>query len=66
MKIAQIQFSPWDKIYNFSADNIKLKRGDYVVLETELGEELGKVLSICERELKAEELSGGRPSFKTN
>ena len=59
MKIAQIQFTPWDKVYNFNAENLKVKRGDYVVVETELGEELGKVLLISDRELKADEIAGG-------
>ena len=64
MKIAQIQFSPWDKIYNFNADDINIKRQSYVVVETELGEELGKVLSFEERELKVDELAGGERVLK--
>lgn len=64
MKIAQIQFAPWDKVYNFSAEDIKIKRGDYAVVETELGEELGKVLLIQERELKADELAGAEKALK--
>ena len=64
MKIVQIQFAPWDKIYNFSADNLKIKRGDYVIVETELGEELGKALAVEERELRTEELAGGERALK--
>lgn len=64
MKIAQIQFTPWDKIYNFSAENQKVKRGDYVVVETELGEELGKVLRVDERELRADENVGAEKALK--
>jgi len=64
MKIAQLQFSPWDKIYNFNADNTPVKKGSYVVVETEMGEELGKVLIIEEREAKAEELVGGERFLK--
>jgi cell fate regulator YaaT (PSP1 superfamily) len=64
MNIAQIQFSPWDKIYNFSADDVKVKRHDYVVVETELGEELGKVLIIEDRELKEDEKAGGERFLK--
>ncbi len=64
MQIAQIQFCSWDKIYNFNADNFKIKRGVYVVVETELGEELGKVVGLEEREPKADELSGGERLLK--
>jgi len=64
MNIAQIQFSPWDKVYNFGADSFKVKRGDYVIVETELGEELGKVLILTDRELKTDELVGGERALK--
>jgi Uncharacterized homolog of PSP1 len=64
MKIAQIQFTPWDKVYNFGADNIKVKRGDYVVVETELGEELGKVLILEDRDIRADELPGTERALK--
>ncbi|MFA5023806.1 MAG: regulatory iron-sulfur-containing complex subunit RicT [Patescibacteria group bacterium] len=46
MLIAQVQFAPWDKVYNFSLGEIKVVLGDYVVVETELGTELGKITSI--------------------
>lgn len=48
MKIAQIQFTPWDKVYNFSPNDLDIKVGDYVVVETELGMEMGKVVSFKE------------------
>lgn len=64
MKIAQIQFTPWDKVYNFGAEDFKIKRGDYVVVETELGEELGKVLILEDRDPKPDELSGGERALK--
>ncbi len=60
MKVAQIQFAPWDKKYNFSFDNIDLKLGDLVVVETEFGKEIGKVYefddiddSNIEKDIKA-------------
>ncbi|HKM40845.1 MAG TPA: regulatory iron-sulfur-containing complex subunit RicT, partial [Patescibacteria group bacterium] len=58
MKIAQIQFAPWDKKYNFSFENLPdLKIGDEVLVETEFGLELGKVFSFKEKtELEVEEL----------
>ena len=48
MKTAQIQFNPWDKIYNFSLNEIDLAKGDYVIVETEMGMELGKVVDFEE------------------
>ncbi len=46
MLIAQIQFAPWDKVYNFSLAGLTLAAGDYVVVKTELGLELGKVVNL--------------------
>ena len=49
MKIVQVQFSPWDKVYCFSiTDDIKAAVGDFVIVETELGRELGKIVSYSE------------------
>lgn len=58
MKIAQIQFSPWDKAYNFSFEenemDVELK--DMVVVKTELGMEIGRVVKILdEDDFKQEE-----------
>lgn len=64
MKIAQLQFSPWDKVYNFNADNTRVKKGDYVIVETEMGEEMGKVLLLEERGAAADELVGGEKFLK--
>ncbi len=50
MLIAQIQFAPWDKVYNFSVGELELKIGDYVIVETELGKELGKIITFLEVE----------------
>lgn len=44
---AQVQFAPWDKVYSFSVGKVEVSVGDYVVVETELGLELGKLLSIA-------------------
>jgi cell fate regulator YaaT (PSP1 superfamily) len=46
MKIAQIQFTPWDKAYYFNALNFDLKKGDKVVVETSLGTEVGEVVGV--------------------
>lgn len=46
MTYAQVQFAPWDKIYDFSLGKAEVASGDFVIVETELGLELGKVLAI--------------------
>ena len=46
MLIAKIQFAPWDKFYNFSLGGLNLAIGNYVIVNTELGTELGKIISI--------------------
>ncbi|NQT50282.1 stage 0 sporulation protein [Candidatus Kuenenbacteria bacterium] len=48
MKIAEIQFSSWDKVYYFSIGEEKLDINDYVVVETKLGIEMGKVVGFTE------------------
>lgn len=58
MKVVQIQFSPWDKIYNFDPNNLELEAGDSVVVKSELGTEIGRVVSFKEvdkKDLKAVE-----------
>lgn len=58
MSSVQVQFASWDKIYNFSnQNNLDLKTGAAVIVETELGLELGRVVGLktveaTERELK--------------
>ncbi|MFH1822436.1 MAG: regulatory iron-sulfur-containing complex subunit RicT [Patescibacteria group bacterium] len=52
MKIVQIQFAPWDKIYNFDPNNLELEAGDSVVVKTELGTEIGRVVSFKEVDKK--------------
>jgi cell fate regulator YaaT (PSP1 superfamily) len=46
MKIAQIQFTPWDKVYNFSQNNLDLKVGDKVVVKTDMGTDIGEVIGF--------------------
>lgn len=48
MKAVQIQFASWDKKYNFNPNNIDLKRGDTVIVETEFGQEIGEVFNFKE------------------
>jgi cell fate regulator YaaT (PSP1 superfamily) len=57
MKIAQIQFSPWDKVYSFSlSDEIRAERGDFVIVHTDLGEELGKIIDFSNKKIGEQEL----------
>lgn len=48
MKYAQVQFSPWDKAYDFSLGGQEIAVGDVVIVSTELGLELGKVILLSE------------------
>lgn len=54
MKIVEIQFAPWDKIYYFSlglpaqAGETVLALNDYVIVETKLGMEMGKAVGFKE------------------
>jgi cell fate regulator YaaT (PSP1 superfamily) len=56
MSIIQVQFAPWDKIYTFFNPGIDLKCGDYVIVKTEMGQELGKVVVCGENEKDNQEL----------
>lgn len=57
MKIAEIQFSPWDKLYSFSlADNIDASIGDFVIVDTDLGREIGKIVSFSDEQKNKQEL----------
>lgn len=58
MKIAQIQFDPWDKIYNFEIGSHNFKIGDSIIIKTETGVEIGKVIGLNENNCaKAEEIN---------
>lgn len=48
MRIAQVQFSPWDKIYSFKAEDASVVDGAMVIVDTEFGLEIGKVIGIFE------------------
>lgn len=63
MKIVQVQFTPWDKIYNFDPDGSFLLIGDYVVVKTELGVEMGKVVGFKDLDIcPAEKVNNGEES----
>jgi cell fate regulator YaaT (PSP1 superfamily) len=48
MKIANIQFAKWDKPYLFSLNGFNLSVGDKVVVETELGLDIGEIFGFTE------------------
>lgn len=48
MKVAEVQFAHWDKIYYFSLNNLDLEVGDMVIIDTELGMELGKIVGFAD------------------
>ncbi|MBI5254345.1 stage 0 sporulation protein [Candidatus Falkowbacteria bacterium] len=48
MRLVQVQFVQWDKIYSFNPAGIELDKGNYVIVETKLGIEIGKVVGFLE------------------
>lgn len=50
MKIIQVQFAPWDKVYDFDPAKHNLKIKDHVIVKTELGTDMGQVVGIKEVE----------------
>lgn len=57
MTVAEIQFVPWDKAYWFAFEGYDLSLGDFVIVKTELGTELGSVIGfkeVSEEERKKE------------
>jgi len=42
-ELIEVQFTPWSRRYFFSSAGIDLRAGDYVVVDTDLGLELGQV-----------------------
>lgn len=48
MKVAEIQFIPWDKTYYFLLNGLNLKPKAKVIVKTDLGFELGEVIGFTE------------------
>jgi len=46
MDICGVSFKDNGKVYNFSANGFEFKKGDYVIVETEKGEQYGKVMFV--------------------
>ncbi len=55
MKIVKVQFSAWDKVYSFSCE-IDCQIKDWVIVETEYGQELAKVIAFDEEKNSSEKL----------
>lgn len=49
MKIIEVQFTPWGKIYDFDASQSEIKIGDFVIVKTDLGTDIGKAINIKEK-----------------
>jgi cell fate regulator YaaT (PSP1 superfamily) len=47
MYIAKLQFAPWDKVYSYACD-IKCLVNDYLIVETEYGQEIAQLISLEE------------------
>ncbi len=52
MKIVEVQFTPWGRIYDFDAGEAALRTGDFVIVKTDLGMEMGKVVGTKEMDQK--------------
>jgi len=56
MKVIEIKFTPWDTGYWFNPQDHKLEVGDFVVVNTKIGTEMGKISCFKEiDESKAEQ-----------
>ncbi|MDO8669283.1 MAG: regulatory iron-sulfur-containing complex subunit RicT [Candidatus Buchananbacteria bacterium] len=55
MRVAMVQFASWDKFYAFDPGDLVLKAGDFVVVTTSQGTDLGKVIEFSD--LSEEEIN---------
>lgn len=46
--IIGVQFNPWDQVYHFDPGSADLRVGDYIIVRTEAGVEMGKVIQFNE------------------
>lgn len=47
-RVAEIQFHPWDRSYFFDPAGFDVKLGDRVIVETSIGQEIGKIIGFGE------------------
>lgn len=62
MKIVEVQFTPWGRVYDFDAGDLNLPVGDFVVVKTDLGVEMGKIVGI--KEIDAKEIEAAKIEIK--
>lgn len=62
MKVVEIQFTPWGRIYDFDSGESNSEVNDFVIVKTELGVEMGKVVGI--KELDEKEISEAKIEIK--
>jgi len=55
IKVIEVRFTPWGKIYYFDSTTSDFKVGDYVIVKTEVGTELGQIVGL--KNIKEEELT---------
>lgn len=48
VRVAEIQFHPWDRSYFFDPSGFDVKLNDRVVVETVIGQEIGKIIGFGE------------------
>ncbi|MCW1930298.1 MAG: regulatory iron-sulfur-containing complex subunit RicT [Candidatus Kerfeldbacteria bacterium] len=56
VRVAEVQFHPWDRSYFFDPAGFDVKLGDRVIVETSIGQELGKIIGfgdVAPHELEA-------------
>jgi len=52
MRLVQIQFAPWDKVYNFDPNGLDIQKGSQVVVKTEMGLEIGEAVGFIVLDIK--------------
>jgi cell fate regulator YaaT (PSP1 superfamily) len=50
MKILEIYTTPWEKLHRYSSGDEDISVGDYVVIQTEVATEIGKVINLSEKQ----------------
>jgi len=49
-RVVSVQFNPWDQVYHFDDQGIKVSVGSWVLVKTDTGLEIGKVVGFTEIE----------------
>lgn len=62
MKIVEVQFTPWGRVYDFDAGEANLSASDFVVVKTDLGVEMGKIVGT--KEIDAKEVEAAKLEIK--